>query len=556
MSRLRGAPAAAAGIVVSRLSGLVRAALVTNILGVGTVGDAFAAAIRIPNVLQNLLGEGALSAAFVPAYSSQVDEDREAAGRTAGAVASFLFLLTSLLVLLGVLAARPITRVIAWGFDGERFELTVTLVRVIALGTGLLVMTAWCLSILNSHRRFFLSYVAPAVWNMVQIGTLVAVAAAGWAAVDMAEALAWALVAGAGAQLLLQLPAVIRANRHIRPASPLLPDARAVISRFGPAVMGRGALQISGFLDLALATLLSVGAAAALAASQTLYILPLSVIGLSVVATELPELSRMNDDALIADRVRSRLLSTGFLITGVTAIYLTSAVPIVDSVVNLGGFRNSIDGDDVRLIAYSLGIFALGLPALVGSRLLQNVCFASGDTSTPARIALIRVTVSLLVGASLMFPLDRVIVLNGALSGFGDLEASFSPLADSIRHDPALPTRLGAVGLAIGGAVGAWIEFAALRGWVLQRWGREGLLGGGAGRHVAPLVGALVAGVAMARFTGLSQPLVEAGVLAGVTGVVYLAIGLLVRCEGARALAFALRRSTPPSAAAEEDATP
>ena len=200
MRRLVGAPAAAAGIALSRISGLVRAALVTNILGVGVVGDAFAAALRIPNILQNLLGEGALSAAFVPQYSATVDDDEREAGRLAGAVATFLFFLTAVLVLLAVIAARPLTRLIAWGFEGERFELTVDLVRIIAVGSGLLVMTSWCLGILNSHRRFFLSYVAPAVWNIVQIAVLVTVAAAGWARADIAEALAWGIVAGAGDQ--------------------------------------------------------------------------------------------------------------------------------------------------------------------------------------------------------------------------------------------------------------------------------------------------------------------------------------------------------------------
>ena len=74
MSRFK-AGAAAGGIALSRLSGLLRSVLVTNVLGIGLIGDAFAAAQRIPNILQNLLGEGALSAAFVPEYSRLVDED-------------------------------------------------------------------------------------------------------------------------------------------------------------------------------------------------------------------------------------------------------------------------------------------------------------------------------------------------------------------------------------------------------------------------------------------------------------------------------------------------
>jgi putative peptidoglycan lipid II flippase len=533
------------------MAGLARAALVTNILGVGTVGDAFAAALRIPNVLQNLLGEGALSAAFVPEYSSSVDDDKEAAGRLAGAVAAFLLGLTAILVLIGVFAARPITRVIAWGFTGERFELTVQLVRIITVGTGLLVLTSWCLGILNSHRRFFLSYVAPVIWNAVQIIVLVTVVSVGWADVDIAEALAWAIVAGAGAQLLVQVPAVLRVNSSIRPNNPFKrADARRVIKRFGPAVLGRGAMQLSGFLDLALATLLSVGAAAAMAASQMLYVLPISIIGISVVAAELPELSRVNDTDTAARRIESRLLQTGFLISGVTAAYLATATPLVDTIFNLGGLRERIAGDDVTLIALTLGAYSLGLPALVASRLLQNVFYSEGDTSTPARIALLRITVSLMVGVTLMFPLDRVLSVNGALSGFGDLTFTFSALPDAVRHDPGLPARMGAVGLALGAAVGAWVEFAMLRTAVLERWQRDRLVRRQLLRHVVPPLVALATGIVVARLTQWSHALADLAVIGAPVIVVHVLLGFGLRCLGAQQVASALRpgRDTTDSA--------
>ena len=162
MSRFK-AGAAAGGIALSRLSGLFRSVLVTNVLGIGLIGDAFAAAQRIPNILQNLLGEGALSAAFVPEYSRLVDEDKEKAGEVAGSFLSFLICLVACITGVAFLAAKPITRIIAWGFTGERFDLTVQLVRIILVGTSVLVMSAWCLSLLNSHRRFFL-IALPDLW--------------------------------------------------------------------------------------------------------------------------------------------------------------------------------------------------------------------------------------------------------------------------------------------------------------------------------------------------------------------------------------------------------
>ncbi|MCP5027045.1 MAG: murein biosynthesis integral membrane protein MurJ, partial [Actinomycetia bacterium] len=134
----RNSALVATGIFLSRISGLVRTSLLAAVLGTSAAATAFATAIKIPNVLQNLLGEGVLSASFIPVYAGQVEtdtqNDSDEAGRTAGAVAGLLLVLTSLLVLVGVIGARPITRAIAWGLQDETFELAVTLTRITFAG--------------------------------------------------------------------------------------------------------------------------------------------------------------------------------------------------------------------------------------------------------------------------------------------------------------------------------------------------------------------------------------------------------------------------------------
>ena len=563
MRRQQGAAAAAAGIGVSRLSGLARTALVTNVLGIGTIGDAFAAAMRIPNFLQNLLGEGALSGAFVPAYSSLTERDERAAGRLAGAIATFLVAIAATAALISIFAARPLVRLIAWGFVGERFELTVTLVRITVCGTALAVLSAWCLGVLNSHRRFFLSYVAPVVWNATQIAVLVGVLAWGVARTDRATALAWGVTAGAAAQVLVQLRGVWRADPRISlNLGWREPQAAGVIKRFGPAVAGRGVLQISAFLDLALASLLSVGAAAAMAAAQALYLLPLSLIGTSIAAAELTELSRIRDPVTIAERTSERLCATAFGVSGVVAIYFAAGGPLTDSVFNLAGLRTAIADDDITLIALVLGAYSLGLVPLVASRLCQNVLFAARDTRTAATIAAIRLAVSLAVGAALMLPLDRVLVIEGALTGFGDidlfsLESTWSLLDAGIRSDPALPARLGAVGLALGAALGAWVELGLLRRAVLRRrparadmptqadWPEGRLFGGAIARHLVPAVATFVVGLGVALVLA-PLPAVLRVSLAGLTMAgVHLGCGLALRLPAARALTSQLSRVAP-----------
>ena len=577
MRRQQGAAAAAAGIGASRLSGLARTALVTNVLGIGTIGDAFAAAMRIPNFLQNLLGEGALSGAFVPAYSSLTERDERAAGRLAGAIATFLVAVTAAAALISIFAARPLVRLIAWGFVGERFELTVTLVRITVCGTAVAVLSAWCLGVLNSHRRFFLSYVAPVVWNATQIAVLVGVLAWGVAGADRATALAWGVTAGAVAQVLVQLRGVWRADPQIALNFRWRePHAAGVIKRFGPAVAGRGVLQISAFLDLALASLLSVGAAAAMAAAQTLYLLPLSLIGTSIAAAELTELSRTHDPATIAERTSGRLCGTVFAVSGVVAIYFAAGGPITDSVFNLAGLRTAIADDDITLIALVLGAYSIGLVPLVASRLCQNVLFAARDTRTAATIAAIRLTVSLVVGAVLMLPLDRVLVVEGALTGFGDidlfsLESTWSLLDSAIRSDPALPARLGAVGLALGAGLGAWVELGLLRRAVLQRrpmragmprqadWPNQRLFGGALGRHLVPAVVAFVVGLPVTLVLAPVPSVLRAALAGLIMVALHLGCGVALRLPAARALTsqlshVALRRKQPSHGTAQPDA--
>src|SRR6266542_6778045 len=158
--RSGGAVAVAAGIFLSRIAGLVRERAFAHYLGSSAAAGAFKAALRIPNFLQNLLGEGVLSASFIPVYARLMAEGRHAeASRVARAVGTLLALVASLLALVGVVAAEGLVDVLVPGFHGASRELTITLVRVLFPGVALLVMSAWCLGVLNSHRKFFLSYV-------------------------------------------------------------------------------------------------------------------------------------------------------------------------------------------------------------------------------------------------------------------------------------------------------------------------------------------------------------------------------------------------------------
>ena len=551
--RRSGPGVAAAGIGLSRFSGVARSVLVTNILGIGLIGDAFAAAQRVPNILQNLFGEGALSAAFVPEYSRLLESDPKEAGKLAGGILSFLLCLVAGLTAVAFLATEPITRSIAWGFTGERFDLTVQLVRIIILGTAVLVMSAWCLAILNSHGRFFLGYAAPVAWNICQIIVLIVLAISEVTGSTAAEALAWALVIGSLLQVLIQIPTVLRGNRNIR--FNLLwkePSTALVLRRFVPAVAGRGALQLSSFMDLALASLLSIGAASALAAAQAIYLLPVALIATSIAAVELPELSRSPDTATIHERVNKRLLQMLWLVGPILALYLAAGAPIADFLFNLGGLRNSIDPGDLTVIGFALGAYALGLPALLSSRLLQSVCFSTGDTTTPSRIALARVLLSAGLGLVLMFQFEQVVVINQTLVGFGDWNFVWGPLPDAARNAQQLPPRLGPVGLALGSAIGAWFEFWWLRKHVLNEWSIERLTKSGLWKHTVPALIALGTALAL-RELRIEQALIQVSFLAVAVVAIHVTVSSILQTESYSHLVSGLSIRRPKTKSKQEE---
>ncbi|MEO0493926.1 MAG: murein biosynthesis integral membrane protein MurJ [Actinomycetota bacterium] len=456
----RGSFLVGAGIFLSRVAGLVREMVAGRVLGNSGPADALVAALRIPNLLQNLLGEGVLSASFVPVYSDALEhDDRREASRVAGAVGAMLMLVTAFAVLTIVLLARPLTRVLAWGLTGETFDLAVDFTRITAIGVGFMVMSAWCLGVLNSHRSFFLPYVAPVVWNLAQIVALLVAWQREWSLADAARGVAIGVAVGAVLQLLVQLPTVMSLTRGIGFALDRSnPRVRDVRRRFGPAVLGRGAVQLSAYLDLLLASFLAAGALSALFKAQILYTLPVSLFAMSVAAAELPELSRLSEDPIaVAHRANGALRRIAFWMLASSLLLVAAGESIVALLFQGGEFTSA----DTSLVWLILVFYAVGLPAIGLSRMLQNASFAMGDTGGPARIAALRVAIAALVGVLVMFPLDRAFIGPDGVEALGDAIGVAGPLDAELRRDDSI-VRLGAVGLAIGSAIGAWIELVLL----------------------------------------------------------------------------------------------
>jgi putative peptidoglycan lipid II flippase len=479
-----------AGILLSRISGVLREVVIAYLLGSSRLSDVFYAGLKLPNVLQNLLGEGTLSASFIPVYARFLEEGREEeAGRFAGAALGLLAVAAFGAALVGV-GVSPFIAALFPRFDPEAQRLLVQVLRIFFPMAAVLVVSAWALGILNSRRRFFVSYVAPVAWNLsiVAGGGAVAAGIAGGGSAGGATAesivvgLAWGGLVGGALQLLVQLPFLGRSLYAVRPSlSTRVEGVREAIANLGPVVAARGALNISSYVDVLLAGLLVAGAVTHLQRAQILYLLPISLFGMAVAAAELPELSRAGPEAgsALAGRVRAALARVRFLLIPSAVAYLAFGEVLVSGLFQRGAFEAA----DSRVVGLVLAAYALGLPASGASRTLSSAFYALRDTRTPARIAVLRMVLSLAVAVALVFPLDRIRVG---------------------------PYGLGAAGLALGASLAAWVEYALLRRRLEASVGGHGPGWGGLVRLLA--AAGVAAGVALAALRW-GWPLL-AGVLA------------------------------------------
>ncbi len=502
-STARSAFVVGAGILISRIIGLIRQRVFAHYFGTSAAGDAFSAAFRIPNFLQNVFGEGALSASFIPVYAKLLAQENDPESRyVANAVFGLLALVTSLAVLFGVLAAPFLVSIIAPGFVDERRDLTILLVRIFFPGAGLLVLSAWCLGVLNSHHRFFISYTAPVAWNLCIITTLIVFGSQ----VDqfrLAEITAWGSVAGSALQFAVQFPTVLRLIQGFRPLIDLASrHVRTVVRSFFPVFVSRGVVQISAFVDEAIASFLGHGAVIALNYAQSLYTLPVSLFGMAVSAAELPTMSRAIGHAeIVAQTLRQRLDAglrrIAFFIVPSAMAFLTLGDVMAGALYQTGRFSRA---DAV----YVWGILAGSTVGLLGAtlgRLYSSTYYALQDTRTPLKYAIVHVLLS---------------------TALGFVTAIYLPPALGI--DP----KWGAACLTASAGIAAFVEFSLLRRSLNRRIGRTGL----EFRYVAILWLSAATGAALGwgvklLLPGL-HPIPLAVAVLGTYGVSYFALTSMV----------------------------
>lgn len=509
MSLVRSSAIVGSLTLVSRLFGFVRDMLVAYFLGASLATDAFFVAFKLPNFLRRLFAEGAFNAGFLPMFAGMVKtEGQDAARQFASEAGSFLLWVVSAVTLLALLFTPHVVLVMAPGFadEPEKFDLAVALTRITFPYIVFISLVSLMGGVLNSLDKFAAVAAAPIGMNLAMIAAL-------WLFRPFVptdgHALAWGVVLAGVVQFVWLARACQRLGMMPRlwRRPRLTPRIRTLLARIAPAAIGAGVMQINQIMDVVLASMLASNAISFLYYADRIYELPLGVIGIAVATALLPLLSREiragNHDAVASHVNQAIMLVLLFGLPSAAGLFALAA-PIIRGLFEYGEF----DAADTAAVAPALIAFAAGLPALLVIKILSNCFYASEDTKTPMKIAVLCIGVNFVCNLIFMQFFAHVgLAIATSIAGWlnATLLARTLHRRGLFRPDRALGVFLGKTLLACLLMIAALALLTPLaQGWLdgplfERAIALGGLIGGGGVIYVGAMLGTKAVDPALLR---------------------------------------------------------
>jgi putative peptidoglycan lipid II flippase len=486
--------------MLSRILGYARDSIVADFFGAGAAADAFYAAFRISNLFRRLLGEGALSASFIPVFSEYATKyGKEKTQRFFNVMFTTLITLLLILTALGCIFAPQVTRVIAMGFERtpERFALTVTLTRYMFPFLLFISLAALITGVLNSFHSFFLPALAPACLSIAEIVYIFALAPL-FSPNAQVIGLAISVTIGGFCQFFIHVPALLKKGYTIAfDWDPLHEGVQRVGKLMVPATLGISVDQINAFVDTMIASFLKEGSVTALYYSNRVMQLPLALFGIAMSQVALPAMSASvarHDTDQVKETLNFSLRLTLFMILPAMVGLMVLGLPIVKILFEHGKFTPQASADT----AWALLFFSSGLFAYAAVKILASAFYAYQNTRVPVIIAACCVAVN--------------VILNIIFVKF---------------------TTLGVGGLALATASASWLNTLTL--YIMLRR-KIGLLGGK--RILRCVAKSLLASAAMIAFCLLTMRapghiplLIRVAVAIAGGSALYLGVARVLRME-------------------------
>jgi putative peptidoglycan lipid II flippase len=436
---MRAAGVVSAAVFLSRISGLVREMIMARLFGAGVAYDAFLLGFRIPNLARDLFAEGALSSAFVPIFSKYLaTKGKREAAELSNLVATALLLVVGGICALGMIFSPQLVWLLASGFARVpgKFELAVTLTRIMFPFLLLVALAAQAMGILNALNRFGIPALSSTFFNIgsVAFGLGFGYTAGRWMGLSLIVSMAWGVVVGGAVQWLFQAPSLYRAGISYRPRIDFAhPGLRNILRLMGPAILGNAAVQINVLVNTNFASSITDaaghvinGPVSWLSYAFRFMQLPLGLFGVAIASATLPAISRsaalqqMDEFRLTL----SRSLGMVLLLTIPSSVGLAVLGPsMIGAVYQWGRFHAS----DTHQTANALACYAVGLAGYSAIKILAPAFYALNDARTPMLVSLVSILVNLAVASSMV-----------KLAGLGHLGLALSTSAVALFGSVAL----------------------------------------------------------------------------------------------------------------------
>ena len=396
---MRSAGLVSIAVFMSRITGLVREMLMASLFGAGPENDAFNLGFRIPNLTRDLFAEGALSSAFVPTFTEYLaTKSKEEAARLANLVATALIMVVGGFCLLGVIFAPALVNLLAHGFHNVpgKFELAVTLTRIMFPFLLLVALAAQAMGVLNACNQFGVPAMASTFFNIgsVGFGLIVGYVIGPHIGIGHIQGMAVGVVLGGALQLAWQVPSLWRSGFKFHPSIDWShPGVKHILQLMGPAILGNAATQINVMVNTNFASATD-GAVTWLNCAFRFMQLPLGIFGVAIASATLPYISRSVTSGNMGEfrGTLSRSLGMVFLLTIPSSIGLAVLGHSIIGAIYQGYKFKVYDTDQT---AIALSCYAIGLAGYAALKVLSPSFYALGDAKTPVVISLLSILINL-----------------------------------------------------------------------------------------------------------------------------------------------------------------
>ena len=490
---LHSAGVVSAAVFLSRITGLVRETVMAGLFGAGQgmVYDAFLTGFRVPNLLRDLFGEGALSSAFVPTFSQYLATKgrREAAGLS-NLVATMLVIVAGAICVAGIAFAPAYVRLIAPGFEEipGKFELTVLLCRIMFPFLLLVALAAQAMGVLNACDRYGVPALASTCFNVGSIicGLLLGLIAGrswGW---SLIVCMAIGVVIGGALQLLWQLPSVYRAGFAFRPRIDFHhPGLRRIARLMLPALLGNGAVQINVLVNTNLASGIRDAAGHAingpvswLGCAFRFMQFPLGLFGVAIATATLPAISRSAAMGRL-DEFRATLAHSLGMVLLLTVPSAVGLAVLGESMIGAVYQWHKFLPYDTHQTALALAWYSVGLAGYSAIKLLAPAFYALNDSRTPMLVSVASIAVNFCAAYGLLHYArwghaalalsTSLVALVGAAALFAALRARIHGLHGRSLTASALKILAASAAMGAAAKVSSFAVHAAVHGQKLAQ---------------------------------------------------------------------------------------